>query len=87
MLLATGMVVTVNVAVVTFAATVTLAGTVAAPVLLLLSVTTSPPVGAGPLSVSVPVDDVTPVTVVGFKLTVLGTGAETVKLALCVVLL
>jgi len=86
-LLATGVVVTVKVAVVAPAATVTLDGTVAAAVLLLLSVTTSPPVGAGPLNVTVPVDEVPPVTVAGFKLTVLGTGAETVKLALCVVLL
>jgi hypothetical protein len=86
-LLATGMVVTVNVPVVALAATGTFAGTVAADVLLLASVTVTPPVGAGPLSVTVPVDEVPPVTVAGFKLTVLGTGAKTVKLALCVVLL
>ena len=42
-LLATGLVVTVNVAVVAFAATVTLIGTCAAFVLLLASVTTAPP--------------------------------------------
>jgi hypothetical protein len=52
--------VTVNVAVVAFAATVTLAGTVAAAVLLLVSVTTAPPVGASPSSVTVPVGLVKP---------------------------
>jgi hypothetical protein len=51
----TAAVVTRNVAVVAFAATVTLAGTVAAAVLLLASVTTVPPVGAGPFSVTVAV--------------------------------
>jgi hypothetical protein len=53
-------VVTVNVVVVAFAATVTLAGTVAAPVLLLDSVTTAPPAGADPFSVTVPVGFVEP---------------------------
>jgi hypothetical protein len=86
-LVATGMVVTVNVAVVAPPATATLAGTVAAAVLLLLSVTTTPPVGAGPFSVTVPVDGVPPVTDVGFKLTELGAGALTVSPAVCVVLL
>jgi hypothetical protein len=47
------------------AATVTLAGTVATAVLLLDSVTTEPPDGAGPLSVTVPCDEMPPVTVVG----------------------
>jgi len=84
-LLATGLVLTVNVAVVAFAATVTLASTVAAAVLLLLSVTTAPPVGAGPFSVTVPVDEVPPVTDVGFRLTPLGTGGVTAKPAVCVV--
>jgi hypothetical protein len=65
----------VNVAVVAFAATVTLAGTVVAPVLLLLSATTAPPPGAGPLNVTVPVDVLPPVTVVGFSPTELGTGS------------
>ena len=86
-LLATGLVVTVNVAEVAPPSTVTFAGTCAAAVLPLLSVTTSPPPAVGPVSVTVPVEEVPPVTVVGFRLTEVGTGAETVKLAFCVVLL
>ena len=86
-LLPTGLVVTAKVAVAAFAATVTLAGTVAAAVLLLLSATTAPPAGAGPPSVTVPVDALPPVTDVGFRLTVLTTGGVTVSAAVCVVLL
>lgn len=51
------------------AATVTLTGTVAAEVLSLESVMTAPPVGAGALIVTVPVEEVPPVTVVGFTAT------------------
>jgi hypothetical protein len=47
--------VTVNVAVVAFAATVMLAGTLPAALLLLERVTSAPPAGARPLSVIVPV--------------------------------
>jgi hypothetical protein len=61
----TVVVVTVNVRLVLPAATVTFAGTVATAVLLLESVTTAPPDGAGALSVTVPCDELPPVTVVG----------------------
>jgi len=61
-LLPTGLVDTVKVAVVAFAATVTLAGTVATKLLLLLSATTAPDDEAGPFSVSVPVDELLPIT-------------------------
>ena len=65
---ATALVLIVKVAVVLAAGTVTLEGTLAAA-LLLESVTCAPPAGAGPLSVTVPVDDcVPPVTLVGFNL-------------------
>ena|SRR5713101_1572530 len=62
----TVLVVIVNVALVAFAATVTLAGTCAAAVLLLVSVTAAPPLGAGPLSVTVPCELVPPTTLLGF---------------------
>ena len=55
-----------NVAVVAPAATVTLDGTVAATVLLLESAIVAPPAGAAPLSVTVPVEEFPPVTLVGF---------------------
>jgi len=59
---------TVKVAEVAFAGTVTLAGTVAAEVLLLDNATTVPPAGAYPLSVTVPVEVAEPpTTLVGFK--------------------
>ena len=63
---ATGLVLTANVAVVAPAATVTSGGTLAAP-LLLESATCAPPVGAGPLNVTVPVEEFPPATLVGFS--------------------
>ncbi len=63
----TVLVVTVNDAVVAPAGTVTLAGTVATEVLLLLSVTAVPPDGAGALSVTVPVEELPPFTLVGLR--------------------
>jgi len=76
---ATALVLTVNVALVAPATTVTLDGTLAATVLLLESVTTAPPDGAAPLNVTVPVEEFPPVTLVGFSETeerVTDTGAE-----------
>ena len=68
-----------NVAVVAFAATVTLAGTWAAVVLLLESVTTAPPAGAGPLNVTVPVEEIPPITELGLRVIELKVAAVTVK--------
>jgi hypothetical protein len=64
----TALVFTVNVALVAAAATVTLAGTVA-EALLLERVTTAPPLGAGPLRVTMPVEGDPPVTLFGLSAT------------------
>jgi hypothetical protein len=65
---ATALVLTVQVALVAPATTVTLEGTVAAAVLLLESRTVAPPAGAGPLNVTVPVEDCAlPTAVVGLS--------------------
>jgi hypothetical protein len=60
---------------------VTLAGTVARLVLLLLRVTRAPPLGAGPFSVSVAVDEVPPRTLVGLSVTELRLRVCTVSVA------
>jgi len=65
----TGRVVTVKVALVAPAGTVTLAGTVATPGLLLERETRAPPVRAGPLSMTLPVEGDPPFTLVGFSVT------------------
>ena len=75
----TPLVETVKVAVLAPATTRTLAGTVAAAVLLLERVTVAPPVGAGPVSVAVPVELLPPVTVVGFRVRVDNAGGFTVR--------
>jgi len=76
--------VTVNVAVVAPAGTVAVAGTVAAEVLLDESATVRPPVGAGLLIVTVPVEVLPPATVVGLSVRPEAVGAVTVRLAVSV---
>ncbi len=61
------LVVTANVALLAPAATVTLAGTVAAAVLPLEREMAAPPLGAGPLRVTVPVEGDPPVTLIGLS--------------------
>lgn len=80
-LLATEFVFTVKAAVFAFAATMTLVGTVAVVVSLLRSVMRAPPVGAGAFSVTVPLVDDPPCTEAGFRLTLLNTGDNTVRVA------
>ena len=81
-------VLTVKVALVAPAGTVTLAGTLAA-LLLLLSRTCAPPAGAGPLSVTVPVEDVPPITLAGLSVSdeTAGSGTVTVRVAALLVAL
>ena len=83
-MVATGLVVTVKVAVVAFAGTVTLAGTCAAAVLLLDRVTTAPPEGAGPFNVTVPVEDVPPITEEGLLVMDPSVAAVTVNVVVLV---
>jgi hypothetical protein len=68
----TELVVTVKVALLAPEAILTLAGTVAAAVLLLESITTAPD-GAAALSVTVPWDVLLPTTLVGFSVNELST--------------
>ena len=76
---ATPLVVMVKVAALAPAAIVTLTGTCAADVLLLLRVTTAPPDEVGPLSVTVPIELLPPTTDVGLLVTDDSVGALTVR--------
>src|SRR2546427_282036 len=60
---------TLKVTLVAPAGMTTLDGTLAAPVLLLERATCAPPAGAGPLSVTVPVEKFPPITLVGSRKT------------------
>src|SRR5258705_10273254 len=80
---ATALVAMLNVALVPPAAIVTLAGTLAAG-LLLESATCAPPAGAGPSSTSVPVTGLPPVTLAWLRLSAETLGGTTVSDALCV---
>ena len=71
----------VNVAALTPEATVTLEGTVATEGLLLLSDTEIPPLGAAPVSFTVPVEPAPPTTVLGASDSELNAGAVTVSVA------
>jgi hypothetical protein len=77
-------VVTVNVFEVVPAATVTLAGTVAAFAFELERVTVASPVGAIPVSVTVPVGEAPPTTSAGLTVTEAAAGGNTVSVAACV---
>ena len=78
----TALVVTVNVALVLPAATVTLDGTAATAGLPLESDTTVPPAGAAAVSVTVPVDGLPPTTVPGLRVRVAAwSGGVTVRVA------
>jgi len=81
----TAIVDTVNAAVVLPAGMVTEAGTETG--LLVLRATPYPPVGAGPLMVTVPVDELPPVTLVGLNVSPVGAGAFTVSVPVAEVLL
>lgn len=71
--------VTLKVFDVALAATTTLAGTVAPAVFELWRATVSPPVGAGPFSVTVPVEELPPTTLDGLSAIEAGAGARTVR--------
>ena len=82
---ATALVLTLKVAVVEPAATVTLAGTVAAAALLLDRVTLVPPLGAAFVSVTVAVEEAPPVKLVGLSAKLLALTAVTVREVLPVI--
>jgi hypothetical protein len=71
--------VTVNVALIAFAATETVAGTLAEDGSLLLNATAIPLLGAGALRVTVAVDVVAPTTLVGFSESADTPGGSTVS--------
>ena len=77
---------TLNVALVTPAATVTLLGTVATAAALLASVTMAPPGGAGVLKLTVPIETAPPLTLGGarFMAESVGVDGVTVRTALLV---
>jgi hypothetical protein len=85
-LLAAGLVVIVNVVVVALPKTVTLDGTVATLVLLLVKLITAPLAGAWPFRITVPVDEFPPSTEVGLKLSELSVAEVTVRLVVLVLL-
>jgi hypothetical protein len=74
-------VLTVNVELVALAGTVTLAGTLATEGLLLEKETTAQPLGAGPLNVTVPVEDPSgpPTTIDGFSFSEVSVGGDTLR--------
>src|SRR5947209_17946356 len=81
--LATALVVTVTVALVGPAATVTVAGTEPTDASLLDRETAAPPAGAGPFNVAVPTEEVAPVTFVTLRASADRLGAKTVSDAVC----
>ena len=80
---ATALVLRLKLALVPPGETVTLEGTVAAG-LLLESATCAPPAGAGAFSVTVPVEELPPVTLVGLTVSDETIGGITVSDAVCV---
>ena len=81
---ATAFVVTVNVFEAVPAATTRLEGTVAAAELLLERLTVAPPAGAMPVSITVAVEGVPPITLAGLTARADSAGGATVRVAVCV---